>query len=153
MRQRNATLHKRSYSDKLLQRSNQATQGSQGPFARSRPPGTTRNGLKTMKRKMIRAAPANGPPEQYQAAMADIEERAARGELTIAEVKREIFALRDRFAVSPDMVMRWAAQAQAESSSPAEKPVPARGTESSGSQGRAQSNIEDDELKPSRLIA
>jgi hypothetical protein len=84
-------------------------------------------------------SPADGPPEQYQAAMADIEERAARGELTIAEVKREIFALRERFAVSPDMVMRWAAQAHAENSTPADKPVPACGIEPSGKQACAHS--------------
>ena len=57
----------------------------------------------------------NGPPPEYEAAMAEIEERATRGELTISEVKREIFALRERFAAGPEVVTQWAARAHAES--------------------------------------
>lgn len=51
------------------------------------------------------------PPPEYEAAMADLEERAARGELTLAQAKREIFALRDRFAAGPEVQQLWAAQA------------------------------------------
>jgi hypothetical protein len=52
----------------------------------------------------------HGPPPEYEAAMADIEGRAARGELTLAQAKREIFALRERFAAEAGVVAQWAAQ-------------------------------------------
>jgi hypothetical protein len=70
----------------------------------------------------------NGPPPEYEAAMAEIEERAARGEMTIAEVKREIFALRARFAAGPEMVMQWAAQAHAASANNTGTPAPGIGS-------------------------
>lgn len=58
-------------------------------------------------------APATqDPPADYVAAMADIEERAARGELSIAQVKQEILALRQRFGVDAGVVMHWAMRAQ-----------------------------------------
>jgi hypothetical protein len=56
--------------------------------------------------------------------MADIEERAARGALTIAQVKQEIFALRERFAVDAGVVTEWAMRGQ-----PAVAPGPARAGE------------------------
>jgi hypothetical protein len=44
--------------------------------------------------------------------MAELERRAARGELSLAQARREIFELRERFAAgSIAVVMRWAAQA------------------------------------------
>ncbi|NML18035.1 hypothetical protein [Azohydromonas caseinilytica] len=54
-----------------------------------------------------------GPPPEYEAAMADIERRAVAGELTLAQAKREIFALRERYAPEPGVVTRWAAHSQA----------------------------------------
>jgi hypothetical protein len=50
------------------------------------------------------------PPVAYLAAMADVEARAARGELTLAQAKGEIFALRERFCAGPAVVMQWAVQ-------------------------------------------
>ena len=52
------------------------------------------------------------PPPEYEAAMADLERRAAAGELTLAQAKREIFALRERFAPEPGVVLQWAARTQ-----------------------------------------
>jgi hypothetical protein len=51
------------------------------------------------------------PPPEYEAAMADIEQRATRGELTLAQARHEIFELRNRFAADAGDVMQWAAQA------------------------------------------
>ena len=57
------------------------------------------------------AATSDGPRTEYQAAMANLEQRALRGELTLVQAKREIFALRERFAAgSVAAVMQWAAQ-------------------------------------------
>jgi hypothetical protein len=57
------------------------------------------------------AAASDGPPAEYQVAMASLEQRALRGELTLGQAKREIFALRERFAAgSVAAVMQWAAQ-------------------------------------------
>lgn len=53
------------------------------------------------------------PPPEYEAAFAELQERAARGELTLAQARREILALRDHFCVEPAVAMRWAAQARA----------------------------------------
>ena len=39
------------------------------------------------------------PPQEYAAAMADVERRALAGELTLVQVRQEIFALRERFDV------------------------------------------------------
>lgn len=89
----------------------------------------------------------DGPPAGYEAAMAELEDRAARGELTIAEVKREIFALRERFAASPDRVTGWAAQAHAQSSSLDAEPGPGCSIESAGGHGGEQSTAEDVESK------
>lgn len=61
--------------------------------------------------------PEDGPPPEYEAALAELEERAARGELTMAEARRAIFVLRERFAVGPAAVLRWAAQAHARNQS------------------------------------
>lgn len=52
-----------------------------------------------------------GPPAEYLSAMADIEERAGRGELSLAQAKREIFALRERFNAEASLVTQWAARA------------------------------------------
>lgn len=51
-----------------------------------------------------------GPPAEYVSAMADIEERAVRGELSLAQAKREIFALRERFNAEASLVTQWAAR-------------------------------------------
>ena len=57
------------------------------------------------------AAASDGPPIEYQVAMADLEQRALRGELTLVQAKREIFALRERFAAgSVAAVTQWAAK-------------------------------------------
>lgn len=53
----------------------------------------------------------NSPPPEYEAAMSDLEERAARGELTMAQARRAIFELRDRFCAGPEVQRQWAAQA------------------------------------------
>jgi hypothetical protein len=50
------------------------------------------------------------PPADYEAAMADIEQRAAQGMLTLAQAKREIFELRERFAANAGVVAWWAMQ-------------------------------------------
>lgn len=51
----------------------------------------------------------SAPPE-YVMAMAELERRAAHGELSLAQARREIFDLRERFAAgSIAVVMRWAA--------------------------------------------
>ncbi|NML16361.1 hypothetical protein [Azohydromonas caseinilytica] len=38
-----------------------------------------------------------GPHPEYEKAMADLERRAARGEVTLAQARHEIFALRERY--------------------------------------------------------
>ena len=51
-------------------------------------------------------------PPEYETAMAELEQRAARGELSLAQARQEIFRLRERFAAGGiASVMRWAAQA------------------------------------------
>lgn len=49
------------------------------------------------------------PPQEYAAAMADVERRALAGELTLVQVRQEIFALRERFGAGIALVMQWAA--------------------------------------------
>lgn len=44
--------------------------------------------------------------------MDDIQARAARGELTGAQARQEIHALRERLAVNAGIVMQWAVQPQ-----------------------------------------
>ncbi|WP_259373197.1 hypothetical protein [Azohydromonas aeria] len=44
--------------------------------------------------------------------MADIERRALRGELSLAQARREVFTVRDRFAVEPALAAHWAADMQ-----------------------------------------
>jgi hypothetical protein len=53
--------------------------------------------------------PWHKPPPGYEAAMADIERRALRGELTLAQARQEVFTVRERFAVEPFLAARWAA--------------------------------------------
>lgn len=51
-------------------------------------------------------------PQEYVMAIAELERRAARGELSLAQARYEIFELRERFAAgSVAAVMRWAASA------------------------------------------
>lgn len=38
-----------------------------------------------------------GHPPEYELALADLERRAARGEVTLAQARHEIFALRERY--------------------------------------------------------
>ncbi|WP_157269131.1 hypothetical protein [Azohydromonas aeria] len=52
--------------------------------------------------------PAEAPPAEYLSAMADLERRAFRGELSLRQVRHEIFALRERFGAEPALVMQWA---------------------------------------------
>ena len=61
-----------------------------------------------MSTKPIAASGTQVPPAKYEAAMADIEQRAAQGVLTMAQAKREIFELRERFAADAGVVTRWA---------------------------------------------
>lgn len=51
-------------------------------------------------------------PAGYVAAMADIERRALRGELTLAQARQEVFTVRERFAVEPALAAHWAADRQ-----------------------------------------
>ncbi|WP_298235371.1 hypothetical protein [uncultured Azohydromonas sp.] len=39
----------------------------------------------------------SGSHPEYEKAMADLERRAARGEVTLAQARHEIFALRERY--------------------------------------------------------
>lgn len=48
------------------------------------------------------------PPSDYVTAMTDIERRAFRGELTLAQLRHEIHALRERLAIDATAVARWA---------------------------------------------
>ncbi|MDZ5460603.1 hypothetical protein [Azohydromonas lata] len=41
----------------------------------------------------------NGFPLEYEIAMADLERRAVRGEVTLGQARQEICALRDRYRV------------------------------------------------------
>jgi hypothetical protein len=51
----------------------------------------------------------DGPPLEYKVAMTDLERRAARGEVSLAQARREIFELRERFAAGgAAVVMQWA---------------------------------------------
>ncbi|WP_157270594.1 hypothetical protein [Azohydromonas aeria] len=52
--------------------------------------------------------PATSPPPAYEAAMADLERRAWAGQLTLAQARQEIFALREQFAPRPGAVAQWA---------------------------------------------
>jgi hypothetical protein len=61
-----------------------------------------------MNTEPLSAPRSQDPPAEYEAAMADIEHRAAQGELTLAQAKREIFELRERFAASAGVVTGWA---------------------------------------------
>ncbi|WP_157270502.1 hypothetical protein [Azohydromonas aeria] len=60
---------------------------------------------------MFRLSP-EGPPAEYLSAMADLEQRAWRGELTLGQVRSEIFALRERFGAEAALVMQWAAKSR-----------------------------------------
>lgn len=53
---------------------------------------------------------SEGSPAEYLSAMADLERRAYRGELTVRQVRQEIFALRVRFGVEAALVTQWAAK-------------------------------------------
>lgn len=53
--------------------------------------------------------PAKAPPAEYPSAMADLERRASRGEMSLRQVRHEIFALRERFGAELALVMQWAA--------------------------------------------
>lgn len=49
------------------------------------------------------------PPAEYLTAMAELERRAWRGELTLGQVRQEISVLRERLGIQAAHVMRWAA--------------------------------------------
>lgn len=53
---------------------------------------------------------SEGPPAEYLSAMDDLERRAYRGELTVRQVRHEIFALRERFGAEAALVTQWAAK-------------------------------------------
>lgn len=49
------------------------------------------------------------PPHEYERAMAELERRAACGQLSLAQARHEIFRLRDRFTDGGvAAVMQWA---------------------------------------------
>lgn len=48
-------------------------------------------------------------PNGYLAAMGDIEQRAFRGELSLAQLRQEIFTVRERFDVDACRAAQWAA--------------------------------------------
>lgn len=50
----------------------------------------------------------NGPPPEYETTMADLERRAALGELTLEQARREIFELRERLALDAAALTLWA---------------------------------------------
>ena len=62
-----------------------------------------------MDNSSLSCSPAEGPPAEYLLVMADLERRAFRGELSLRQVRHEIFALRERFGAEPALVMQWAA--------------------------------------------
>lgn len=49
----------------------------------------------------------SGVPVEYQRAFDDLERRAAKGEVTLAQAKQEIFALREKFSCGLPMVLHW----------------------------------------------
>jgi hypothetical protein len=53
----------------------------------------------------------DGPPPEYETAMADLERRAALGELTLKQARREIFELRERLALDAAVLTQWAMRA------------------------------------------
>lgn len=55
------------------------------------------------------ACDAHMPPVEYAKAMEDLEQRAARGSLTLAQARQEIFSLREKFALDSYAVAQWAA--------------------------------------------
>ncbi len=55
---------------------------------------------------------SDAPPAEYLSAMADLERRAYRGELTLREARQEVFALRERFGAEAALVMQWAAKSR-----------------------------------------
>jgi hypothetical protein len=61
-----------------------------------------------MDNNSLSRSPVEGPPAEYLSAMADLERRAFRGELSLRQVRHEIFALRERFGAEPALVMQWA---------------------------------------------
>lgn len=50
----------------------------------------------------------NGPPPEYETAMAELERRAALGELTLGQARTEIFELRERLALDAAVLTQWA---------------------------------------------
>jgi hypothetical protein len=50
----------------------------------------------------------NVPPPEYKTTMADLERRAALGELTLGQARREIFELRGRLALDAAALTLWA---------------------------------------------
>ena len=46
----------------------------------------------------------SSPHPEYDLAMADLERRAARGEVTLAQARHEIFALRERYTAGMPLV-------------------------------------------------
>lgn len=50
-------------------------------------------------------------PLEYQRAFDDLEQRAAKGEVTLAQAKQEIFALREKFSSGLPPAMYWRALA------------------------------------------
>jgi hypothetical protein len=58
-----------------------------------------------MENCLISTSCHGGPHPEYEQAMADLERRAARGEVTLAQARREIFALRERYTAGMPMAL------------------------------------------------
>ena len=65
-----------------------------------------------MDNNSLSRSPVEAPPAEYLSAMADLERRALRGELSLRQVRHEIFALRERFGAEASLVMQWAARSR-----------------------------------------
>lgn len=50
---------------------------------------------------------ASGVPAEYQRAFDDLEKRAAKGEVTLAQARQEIFALREKFSCGLPVALYW----------------------------------------------
>lgn len=55
---------------------------------------------------------SKGAPAEYVTAMAEIELRAGRGELSVRQVRLEILALRERLGIDAALVMQWTTSGQ-----------------------------------------
>lgn len=50
---------------------------------------------------------SNGVPVEYQRAFDDLERRAALGQVTLAQARREIFELREKYSSGLPVALGW----------------------------------------------